>query len=261
MIEPAISFFQGQYLVKLSNSWGNLSSAPVRLHLSQIIPEVRDLLSLSFPTSNGKLYHIESSPALSSSVWTAETDETIGSGQLARADLTPTGLIQYYRIRETEGSMPTGRVCVASAGPAIEFLESPSNQTIRVGGTAIMSATVSGAEPVSFQWSGPGGELSDDPSFFSGSRTCTLTVQNALNLFTGDYWVVASNSSSTNISSFARLTVDSFRATETLAPGSPLRQPRGIYIESNIPRTLMNPPGSNGANQSRRCLAKSPWTI
>jgi hypothetical protein len=108
--------------------------------------------------------------------------------------------------------MPPEKVCVVSGGPAIEFIESPLDQTVPAGGTAVISVGVSGDEPVDFQWWGPGGSLSDDPMFFSGTGTCVLTIQNVLTLFSGDYWVVATSPSSTNTSALAKLTVVPFRA-------------------------------------------------
>ena len=214
VIDPAIAFFQGQYLVKLSNDWGVVSSAPVRLHVSQIVPQVSGLLSLRFPTSHGKLYQVISTHSLSNDVWRVETEETAGIGRVLQTDLTPADPIQFFRIRESsDGSMPTDQDCVVSGGATIEILEPPLDQIVPDGGTAVFSVSVSGDEPVSFQWWGPAGSLSDDPMFFSGTRSCTLTMRNLFNLFSGDYWAVVTNPASTNVTELARLTVTPFRAS------------------------------------------------
>jgi hypothetical protein len=51
--------------------------------------------------------------------------------------------------------------------------------------------------------------------FFSGTRSCTLTIRNLFNLFSGDYWAVVSNPASTNVTELARLTVVPFRASHS----------------------------------------------
>jgi hypothetical protein len=223
VIDPAISFFAGQYRVVLSNYWGVATSAPVRLHVSEIIPSVADLLSIKFPTSHGKSYSVLSAATPASGAWASAAGLMTGTGQEVAANLQPSRPVEFYRVVETNGMLPSPGTCVVSNTPTVEFVSQPLNQKVPNGGTAIFAASVSGVEPVSFQWWGPGGAMNDDPTYFSGTKTCTLKIKNVFNLLAGNYRVVASNATSTNTSQYATLSVAPFQASVSV--GSKLSFP------------------------------------
>lgn len=217
VIDPAISFFEGQYMVGASNFWGVATSAPVRLHVSEIIPDVADLLTVRFPTSHGKQYSVLTNHVLAAGGgWEAATSQLPGNGQVVGANIKPEGPAEFFKVAETNGTIAPGGACVVSNNPTVQFVTEPANQTVPNGGTAIFSASVNADEPVSFRWWGPGGPLSDDPTYLSGSGTCTLKIENVFNLFSGDYWVVVSNPVSTNTSQAATLSVAEFRASQSI---------------------------------------------
>ncbi len=105
----------------------------------------------------------------------------------------------------------------AAATSAVAVLTVPVNltsypaafQTVAIGGTATFTVGATGGAPLSYQWSGPCGTLSDGPSpcggssaVIAGSSTGTLTIANAAAADSGSYSVTVSNpESSTNTSS------------------------------------------------------------
>lgn len=76
----------------------------------------------------------------------------------------------------------------------------PQNQSVGLGTTALISATVAGAPPLSVQWWRPTGPIPN-------ATNTTLTIVDPQIADTGDYWLVASNPSGTVTSSVARVVV------------------------------------------------------
>lgn len=217
-ITPVIPFFAGQYYAIASNSWGVATSPPARLHVSEIIPEWGHLLTFRYPGGYGKAYEVVSAPSVPwhKREWKPETAATPGAGATFASDVKPTGSNQFFQIRESDTSMPAAPDCVVNGEPPLRFLSQPADQRVPDGGTARFSVTVGGQQPVDFQWWGLSGPLTDDAQFFSGTKTCTLTIRNVMRLLAGDYHVVATDGASPIASRTAHLAVSDLRTTISL---------------------------------------------
>ena len=86
------------------------------------------------------------------------------------------------------------------------FLTQPANQFVFAGESAVLSATVVGGLPMSYQWSFNGTNLADDGNI-SGSATNALTIASVNATNAGNYALVASSSYGSATSSIAVLTV------------------------------------------------------
>ena len=80
------------------------------------------------------------------------------------------------------------------------FTSQPASQVVLAGGTASFTASATGTEPISYQWS-------KDSTPIPGATSSTLTLTNVQPTDEGSYTVVASNAVSTATSSAAVLTV------------------------------------------------------
>jgi len=100
-----------------------------------------------------------------------------------------------------------------SAASAITFETQPLSQTITAGETVQLTGAALGASPLSYQWqagaigSGIYSNLVDGGNL-SGVNSPTLTLSGVLSAQTGDYVLLASNSSATATSSAATLMVN-----------------------------------------------------
>ena len=214
VIDPVIPFFAGRYFVKAANTYGVSSSPVVRLHVSEIVPSVGDLVSLRFPTSWRKSYEVLSAPSLTSETWKVETDLIEGIGADVLSNIKPSSSVQFLKIRETQ-SLPAQEppVCELVDDAGLRIIQQPSPQRVPIGGTAEFSIAVAGKPSVKFEWYGPPGVLSDDADFFSGTKTCRLTINNTLKLMEGVYWVVVTDGLSEVVSEKVVLAVPELRAT------------------------------------------------
>lgn len=90
-------------------------------------------------------------------------------------------------------------VTVQAASP-IGLIAQPVSQTVAPGGSAQLSVTAFGANPLSYQWTRNG-------QVVSGATAATLAFTNLSEAVAGDYAVVVSNPAGTTTSRVARLTV------------------------------------------------------
>ena len=109
------------------------------------------------------------------------------------------------------------------------FAVQPMSQSVVVGSNASFSALVTGALPMSFQWSFNSTPLVDDGRI-SGSTTANLIVSNITTADAGSYTLTATNFLGTADSTAAVLTV--------LVPPSITTQPLGRSVPPGLPTTF-----------------------
>lgn len=227
-IANASPFHQGQYLVKATNEYGTTSSPPFRVHVSEIIPEVAELLAISFPTSHGtnydilSTYQIEDRQVTNGSVamecgrfvnWTTAISNLVGTGAIVQAMVPTQTPYLFFKLFEHAGERSDMPACVEPPAESLTIESQPADQQIPVGGTARFSVGVQSPASVSYQWYGASGvQLPEDGVFFTGTKTCTLTVHHPDLFMAGDYWVVVSSQGSTITSNPARLEIMEFLA-------------------------------------------------
>jgi alpha-tubulin suppressor-like RCC1 family protein len=109
------------------------------------------------------------------------------------------------------------------------FAVQPTNQSVVVSSNASFATTVSGAQPISFQWYF-NNTLLVDGGRISGSTNATLNLANIVTNDAGHYQVVASNFLGVTTSSVAVLTV--------LVPPTITMQPIGRSVPPGLPTTF-----------------------
>ncbi|HEU5072265.1 MAG TPA: immunoglobulin domain-containing protein [Verrucomicrobiae bacterium] len=124
---------------------------------------------------------------------------------IANAQLADTGGYSFI-VTNSLGAATSAvaTVTVFIVPPVIA--QPPANQTNLVGSNATFTASVTGSEPLSYQWFRAGTALLDGDRI-SGATTPALTVSNLLTDDAANYWLVASNAAGTATSTVASLTV------------------------------------------------------
>lgn len=118
-------------------------------------------------------------------------------------DITPEGklLVADQTYFNTPNTVYKDRVLVSTVLPDEPvILAQPENVTILEGGSFTNLVSVSGTEPIAFQWF-----LNDSP--IPGATTNPLIVENALGIDGGSYYVIASNIAGKATSSVATVTI------------------------------------------------------
>jgi alpha-tubulin suppressor-like RCC1 family protein len=102
-----------------------------------------------------------------------------------------------------QGSVPAGllateiaaglnhNLALVSEGP-VQILQNPQSQLVNYSSNAVLSVSVSGSQPMSFQWRFNGSNLVNN-AHVNGSTNATLTINNLLFTDTGSYSVLVSN--------------------------------------------------------------------
>jgi subtilisin-like proprotein convertase family protein len=98
---------------------------------------------------------------------------------------------------------------------APKFLAQPGNQTVSEGSTAVFSANVAGARPLSYQWT------FNHTNALPGATNSTLTLNDVRLDNSGAYALVVSNAFGLAVSSNALLTVIGFNDPPTVSLDSP----------------------------------------
>jgi alpha-tubulin suppressor-like RCC1 family protein len=96
-------------------------------------------------------------------------------------------------------------LALTPAGP-VQIFQNPQSQTVTYSSNAILKVSVTGNQPISYQWRFNGSNLADN-AHLNGTTNSTLTINNLLFSDTGTYSVVVSNALGSMISSSAVLTV------------------------------------------------------
>jgi alpha-tubulin suppressor-like RCC1 family protein len=86
------------------------------------------------------------------------------------------------------------------------FTLQPTNQTVAVAANVTLAAAASGAPPAAYQWYFNSTALFDNGHYF-GTGTSTLQIQSVPTNYTGNYFVVATNTGGSVTSSVANITV------------------------------------------------------
>jgi len=110
------------------------------------------------------------------------------------------------------------------------FAVQPTNQSVIISNTASFSATLTGALPISFQWSFNGTPLADDGIHIAGSATASLSISNITTADAGSYTLAATNFLGATNSAAAVLTV--------LTPPTFTVQPVGRSVPPGLPTTF-----------------------
>jgi alpha-tubulin suppressor-like RCC1 family protein len=139
---------------------------------------------------------------------------------ISNAQMSDAG--NYYFIVTNSYGAATSSVAVVSAvalPPVIT--QQPQSKTNATGSTAILSATISGSTPMTFQWFNDSGALSDGGRI-SGSLSNVLTISNLQTNDTANYRLAITNAAGWATSSVVTLTV--------LTPPSFTLQPVGQAV-------------------------------
>jgi subtilase family serine protease len=122
---------------------------------------------------------------------------------------TYTAIVWFTNLSDSVG---IGRQYTLSVLSPPAITTQPSNQAVLYGATAVFSVTASGGQPLFYQWSANGANLTDGVNI-SGSSTNALTVSNVSPGDVGSYSVTVSN---------AALVVTSVVASLTITPSAPV---------------------------------------
>jgi uncharacterized repeat protein (TIGR03803 family) len=111
-----------------------------------------------------------------------------------------------YGTTTTGGWNGHGTVFRLSYTSAPQIIMQPANQTASIGGVAMFSVTVAGANPLSYQWQ-RNGTILNNGSNVSGVNGRILTLTNVTVADAGNYFVVVTNALGTTTSANGNLTV------------------------------------------------------
>jgi alpha-tubulin suppressor-like RCC1 family protein len=111
------------------------------------------------------------------------------------------------------------------------FAVQPTNESVVISNIASFSATLTGALPMSFQWSFNGTPLVDDGVHITGSATASLSIANITTADAGSYALAATNFLGSTNSTAAVLNV--------LTPPTFTTQPVGRSVPPGLP-TIFN---------------------
>jgi hypothetical protein len=112
----------------------------------------------------------------------------------------------YFLVTNSFGAATSA---VATLTPIIVppgFVQQPISQTNILGSNAVFTASISGSQPMSFQWWFNGAALTDNARI-SGSATTTLSIANLQTNDAGPYQLVVSNAANVVTSLVASLTI------------------------------------------------------
>ena len=181
----------------------------------------------------------------------------------SQVTIPTTAGITYYILAGGYGSDAGNLVLHLNHLTPPAFAVQPTNESVVISKTASFSATLTGALPMSFQWSFNGTPLVDDGRI-AGSTTANLSIANITTADAGSYMLAVTNFLGSTNSATAVLTV--------LTPPTFTTQPVGRSVPPGLPTTFNaaatgNPaPGYyqwqlNGTNipaRARPVRAKSP---
>jgi uncharacterized repeat protein (TIGR02543 family) len=117
-------------------------------------------------------------------------------------------------VSSSTGNSVTSSAVTLTINSAPVITVQPVAQSIVSGKNATFSVTVSGTDPISYQWQKNGSNLSDGGNI-SGSTTATLTISNPQATDAGSYSVIVINNVGSTESNAVSLTVNSLPSIET----------------------------------------------
>jgi NOL1/NOP2/fmu family ribosome biogenesis protein len=126
------------------------------------------------------------------------------SNVLTLANVQWTDAGQYTVVVSNAAGSATSRVANLTVAAPPQILTQPQSQAVLAGASMLLSVTVTGAPPISFQWRWNGTNLADG-NRISGARTNSLTIANVQSQDAGLYTTVVRNPWGSVTSAPARL--------------------------------------------------------
>lgn len=162
------------------------------------------------------------------SLMEAVCNDDAGGGVTSQVILPATAGATYYFLAGGYGGHVGNLVFHLNYLTPPVFAVQPTNLSVIVSSNAILSPTLSGTQPMSFQWYFNNSPLVDDGRI-SGSTNSTLTIANVQTNDGGNYQLVASNIVGVTSSSVAVL-------TPIILPPAFTQQPvdQSVLIGSNV---------------------------
>jgi uncharacterized repeat protein (TIGR03803 family) len=152
----------------------------------------------SFGGTSGATPIVVAETALMQSIYKHSAGSTLTAPQI-RALLHNTGAAQTggaYPIFDNIGPLPNllraVQTVLSNSGPPV-LVEHTTNAQALIGGNSTLSAAVSGRQPLTYQWSYNGSNLSDGGNVF-GSKTADLLLTHLAAAQAGAYTLTATNS-------------------------------------------------------------------
>jgi hypothetical protein len=212
-INPAGFADAASYSVVISNEYGSVTSTPVTLtvNAAPVIPTftVQPQSQTNDIGSNTVLFASTTGTQPITYQWLFDGSNILGATatNLVLNDLAATnsGTYTLYvsNIAGTNISQPA-ILTVVAVPPS--FLTEPVSQSVIVGGTAILSVSVTGTSPLQYQWMLDSANLTDGIGI-TGSQSNILTLTNIQFNQAGSYSVLVTNIGGASNSTVAVLTV------------------------------------------------------
>lgn len=199
----------GGYSVIVSNAYGSATSAVAHLTVNvpvqpSIITQPQDQNVSQGGTATFTVTAGGSEPL--NYQWYFNTNTLLANATdptltITNVQLTNTGTYSVTVSNVAGGISSSNAVLTINTNPvAPVFTLQPASQVVVSGGTASFTASATGTQPISYQWS-------KDSTPIPGATLSTLTLTNVQSGDAGSYTVTASNSVNTATSDPAQLTV------------------------------------------------------
>jgi len=159
------------------------------------------------------------------------SDDVIGVGVTSQVTISTTAGTTYFILAGGYGSDAGNLVLHLNHLTPPAFAVQPTNESVVISNTASFSATLTGALPMSFQWSFNGTPLADDGIHIAGSATASLSISNITTADAGSYTLAVTNFLGSTNSAAAVLNV--------LTPPMFTLQPVGRSVPPGLP-TIFN---------------------
>ncbi len=200
----------GEYSVLVSNAYGSVTSAVAQLTVTTFPPSVEsDPVDQSVFVGQDATFNVQASGTTPLSYqWYYNTNSVIANATnssltVTNAQLTDAG--GYSALVSNDFGSVTSAVAQLTVNTPVapSITSQPQDQlNVSPGGTAMFSVTVSGSEPLSYQW------YYNNSTLLTGATDPTLTITNVQVSNAGTYSVVVNNVAGSATSSNAVLTVD-----------------------------------------------------
>jgi hypothetical protein len=230
VLENAQAAQTGQYRLVVTNAVGSASSRDATLTVSEGLAVTAAPQSQSVKAGDTVILRVTVSGSDPVSYQWFHNDARLAGQTNAALTLTNVAVAQSGRYL-VEASNPVSRVSSAEAVLAVlippQIAREPEDQTVVGKGSATLSVTASGSEPLSYQWQKGGANL-------SGATNASLVLDDAQSFDAGSYQVLVSNGAGSVQSRPARLEV----TTPVQVPGDTrnvrvaLGQPIGLEVQA-----------------------------
>jgi len=155
------------------------------------------------------------------------SDDVIGVGVTSQVTIPTTAGTTYFILAGGYDSDAGNLVLHLNHLTPPAFAVQPASESVVISNTASFSATLTGALPMSFQWSFNGTPLVDDGIHIAGSATANLSISNITTADAGSYTLAVTNFLGSTNSAAAVLNV--------LTPPVFASQPVGRSVPPGLP--------------------------